>query len=226
MKTVAMIPYWAGYAFPENTLAQRDTIRLGGRALINYTVRIANHVEAIDEVVIYASSPGILDQLDSQATCGFLQRDTSLDAQGVSIESIIDGFLAASDADIIVLMHPKSPFLKPATVAACIEKVRSGFNDSAFVVTRAQKFAWFGGRPLNYSGEGDTPSLSSIEPVVLESSSVYVFSRALFTQTHRRIGSTPHMQEVGHFEGFEVDRSDDFEIAELIVNAGLEMDGA
>ena len=125
-----------------------------------------------------------------------------------------------------MLMHPKSPFLKPESIADCISKVKSKEYDSAFLVTRAKKLAWYDGKPLNYFLSKDTPSLDSILPVVLESSSLYVFTKELFQRTRHRISENPYMKEVGHFEGFEIDRVDDFEMAELIVNAGFEINGA
>jgi len=225
MKTIAMIPYWSDYSFPTESLEQRDTITLGGCALINYSVNIATEVEVIDDIVIFSSNDQILNSIDEKAKCKFIQRDKALDAQGVSIESIIESFLKVSDADLVVLIHPKHPFLKSSTIETCIEKAKSKEYDSAFVASMARKFAWFNGNPLNYSLEEDTPALSSLEPVVLESSSLYVFSRSLFEKNRRRIGINPFIHEIGHFEGFEVDRPDDYEIAELIINAGLNLSG-
>mgnify|MGYP006447779081 CR=1 FL=1 len=116
----------------------------------------------------------------------------------------------------------KNPFLKKETIFSCIEKVKSSLYDSAFVVSKANKLAWYKGNTLNYSLDRDTPSSSSIEPIVLESSSVYVFTRELFQRTHSRIGPNSFMVEIGHFEGLEVDRKDDYLVAELIINSGLE----
>lgn len=223
MKIVAMIPYWAGYAFPQDTLQQRDTALLGGKALINYTIQTAAKVDAIDDVVIFASDERIFNSIDTTDLCLFLKRDERLDAQGVSIEEIIQSFLEQSDAELVVLMHPKNPFLRPATISQCISKVLSGENDTAFIATIARKLAWFKGQPLNYSAKKDTPHLSNIEPILLESLSVYVFSRSSFEVNRNRVGSNPYVHEIGHFEGFEVDHPDDFKIAELIINAGLEL---
>ena len=64
--------------------------------------------------------------------------------------------------------------------------------------------------------------LSELEPVLIESSSIYVFTRALFKKSRHHIGKNPYIKEVGHFEGFEVDNKDDLTIAELMINAGLD----
>jgi CMP-N-acetylneuraminic acid synthetase len=225
MKIISFIPYWSGYSFPENSLDKRDTLKLGGHSLINYTVKVANQVEEIDEVVIYSSTDDVLNLIDNNNSCDFIKRDTDLDAIDVSIEDIIERFLEVSDADIIVLMHPKTPFLKSESLSSCIAEVKSGKCDSAFVVSESRKLAWFNGKPLNYTLSNDTPSLSSIEPVFLESSSVYVFTRELFEKTRHRIGENPFMLTIGHFEGFEVDKKDDYKMAELIINSGFEIIG-
>ena len=222
MKTVALIPYWSEYSFPNKSIKHRDTIKIGGRALINYTIEVASHIHEIDDIVIYSSNNEVFNLIEESFKCKFLKRDRTLDSQKVSIEDIIDAFLKESDADIIVLLHPKNPFLKKETIFSCIEKVKSSLYDSAFVVSKANKLAWYKGNTLNYSLDRDTPSSSSIEPIVLESSSVYVFTRELFQRTHSRIGPNSFMVEIGHFEGLEVDRKDDYLVAELIINSGLE----
>jgi CMP-N-acetylneuraminic acid synthetase len=225
MKIVALIPFWSEYLFPKNSLIKRDTLKLGGNSLIDYTVKIANQVDTIDEVIIYSSSDDVVNLIDKNNKCRFIKRDSDLDALSVSIEDIIERFLTLSDADIIVLMHPRCPFLKNETISSCVAEVKSGECESAFVVSQARKLAWFNGKPLNYTLSKDTPSLSNIEPVVLESSSIYVFTRELFEKTRHRISEKPFMIDVGHFEGFEVDTEDDYKMAELIINSGFESSG-
>ena len=226
MKILSLIPYWREYSFPERSIVNRDTVLLGGRALINYTIDVAKQVDAIDDVIIYSSSDDVISLIKNKEQCSFLMRDKALDAHDVSIEDVIEQFLADSDADIVVLMHPKNPFLKKETIASCVEQVKSGKYDSALVVSVARKLAWFDGKPLNYTPVKTTPNLSSIEPVILESSSLYIFTRELFEKTRSRIGGNPFMMEIGHFEGFEVDREEDYKVAELIINSGFEYTGA
>jgi CMP-N-acetylneuraminic acid synthetase len=224
MKIVTMIPYWHEYRFPEQSVSNRDTLKIGGYSLIERAVDLVQNIEQVNEVIVYSSDEQVKKFLDSSLKYKFLKREVRLDDENISIEDIIESFLKKSDADVIVLMHPKCPFLKPKSLEDCINKVISGSFDSAFIGSKHQKLAWFKGEPLNYSlVSGDnTQSLSSLEPVIFESSSVYVFTRELFEKTRRRIGINPYMKFIGHFEGFEIDRSEDYEIAELIINAGLD----
>jgi CMP-N-acetylneuraminic acid synthetase len=224
MKTVVMIPYWNEYRFPDRSIKNRDTLKVGGQSLIERAVSVVQGIKLIDEVVIFSSDEQVKEFLDSSLKFTFQKRDLELDDECVSIEDIIDSFLKTSNADIIVLMHPKCPFLRSESIAECVNSVFNGSFDSAFIGSKNRKLAWFNGKPLNFTlerGEG-TKSLSSIEPVIFESSSVYVFTRELFNNTRRRVSLNPYIKFVGHFEGFEIDRHEDFEVAELIFNAGLD----
>lgn len=225
MKVVALIPYWDEYRFPEQSVSNRDTIKIGGHSLIERTVMLLQDIDQVDDIVIYSSNEQVQELFDDSLKYSFLKRDESLDHDNISIEDIIENFLKETEADVVLLVHPKCPFLRPDSVQDCINKVARGSFDSAFFCSKHKKLAWFNGKPLNHSliSKGHTPSLSTLEPVIFESSSVYVFTRKLFESTRRRIGSNPYMKFLGHFEGFEIDRIDDYEIAELIINAGLDV---
>jgi CMP-N-acetylneuraminic acid synthetase len=225
MNIVVAIPYWEKYKFPDEAISNRDTLKIGGHSLLERTISICNEVKQVNDVIIYSSNEQVLKSLDDKLEFSFQLRDADLDQQSVSIEDIIERFLSVSDADVIVLVHPRCPFIRAKSITECINKVVSEDYDSAFIATRYKKLAWFEGKPLNYSlGKGvDTLNVSQVEPVILESSSVYVFTRKLFEQTHRRIGSNPYMKFVGRFEGFDIESVDDYHIAELIINAGLDV---
>ena len=222
MKIVALIPFWSEYQYVNNEIICRSLLEIGGKSLINRSIEILNRVALIDEVIIFSSSEKIIKHLDHNLQYKFLKRDQLLDSDKVSIEDIIESFFQNSDASIVVLMHPKSPFIKFRTIQSCVDKVASGEFDSAFVAQSIKKHVWFKNERLNYSKNHDTPSLSSIDPILIEMSSVYVFTRELFKKYRSRIGLKPYIKEISHFEGFEVESLDDFEMSELIINSGLD----
>lgn len=195
---------------------------LGGVPLINYTLKILNNIEEIDEIIVFASEPSISDyMIDNNLKYRFLQRPEFLDTQEAKIQDIIEEFLKLYDAEIIVLLHVTSPFLSSETISDCIEKVKSGDYDSAFTAYSIKKFAWFRGNTLNYSLGEATPRTQDIDPVIIEQSACYVFTKELFENTNRRIGGKPYVKIIDHFEGHDIDTPEDFEIAEIIVRSGL-----
>jgi CMP-N-acetylneuraminic acid synthetase len=222
MKVVAMMPFWSNYESSQNALKCIPLLNLGGKPLISRTVELFNQIKLIDEVVIFTSDNQVTNYINEKAKCNFLKRDHSLDSNESSIEDIIESFLLLNNADIIVLVNPKSPFLMHQTIEECVEQVLSLKFDSAFTANSIRKHIWFRDEPLNYSQNQDTPALSKIDPVIVETSSIYVFTRDLFNKNRRRIGKNPYIKEIGHFEGFEIEREDDYKMAELIINAGLD----
>ena len=222
MKIIALIPFWTDYKPLKASLTCKPLVKVSGKSLINRTIEIINHIKLIDKTVVFTSDSEVFDHIDDSMNYEIVQRDANLNSDKASIEDIINEFLQVSDADIVVLIHPKSPFIRPQTIEECVEKVLTGEFDSAFVANSIKRQAWYKGKPLNYLIDKDTPALSELEPVLIESSSIYVFTRALFKKSRHRIGENPYIKEIGHFEGFEVDNKDDLTMAELMINAGLD----
>jgi CMP-N-acetylneuraminic acid synthetase len=225
MKVVALIPFWSNYNPLPSLINCIPLQNIGGKSLISRTVEIINQVKIIDEVIIFASNSQFSSYMSEASKYSFLKRHISLDSDEASIEDIIESFLSKNDADIVVLIHPKSPFLKPKTIKECVSKVSSSKYDSAFTANSLRKPIWFKDKPVNFSQSFDTPNLLNLEPVIIETSSVYVFTRNLFNMNRRRIGENPFIKKIGHFESFEVEREDDFKMAELFINAGLNSEG-
>ena len=221
MKIVSFIPYWIDYEVASANKQHKNLKKLGGSYLINYTLSVLNSTSSIQSSYIFASNRKIVEYVEDDKEFLFLERSEFLDSNEVSIEDIIDEFLESSDADIIVMMHPNAPFLRPSTVNECVEKVVSKKYDSAFTAYEYKKLAWFKEKPLNYSLDKVTPHLSQLEPVVLEQSALYVFSRSSYLENRSRVGSRPYVKAINHFEGHEINALEDYEMAELIVNSGM-----
>ena len=221
MKIVGFIPYWKGYQVTNDVSEHKNFKKLGGKYLINYSLNALSRIENINQVILYASDRSVLEVVDDELDFDFLQRPNFLDSSDIPIEDIIDEFLKVSDADVIVMLHPNSPFLQLATINECVSKVVSGKFDSSFTACQYKKLAWFKGVPLNYSLHAPTPHLDQLASVIFEQSSLYVFNRESYLLKKKRVGENPYIKFIDHFEGHEVNLDEDFKIAELIVNSGM-----
>jgi CMP-N-acetylneuraminic acid synthetase len=224
MKVVALIPIWLQYHHDIDDHDSREVLKLGGRYLINYSLEVLNTCSAIDDIVIYSSNEDILDYIEPDQRFTYVERPEHLDSINTPIENVIEAFLHQVDADIVVFVHPNSPFLKQSTVDKCIEEVRCGNHRCAFTAMLFRQFAWLDGEPLNYSLSSNevTPHPSTIKPVIIEQASLYVFSKKLFLETRRRTDKNPYIHFLDHFEGHEVRFREDMEIAKLIIDSGFQ----
>ena len=130
MKIIALIPFWSSYKTFKESLLCKPLVKIGGKSLINRTIEIINHIKLIDKTVVFTSDSEVSDHIEDNINYEIIPRDANLNSEKTSIEDIISEFLKVSDADIIVLIHPKSPFIRPKTIEECIEKVLSEGFDS------------------------------------------------------------------------------------------------
>ena len=172
----------------------------------------------IDEVYVYCSSREVEQYLPEGVK--FLHRDERLDSNTTLGKEIYDAFTQEVDADIYILAHTTSPFIRTSTIEQAVAAVESGKYDSAFSAERVQTFSWWQGKPLNYSLE-HIPRTQDLEPVYVETSAFFIFRRELWRNEHRRIGYKPYIAVTDRIESMDIDNPDDFTLAEAIVAAGL-----
>lgn len=211
MKVVAFVPI----RLNSKRVVGKNLKPLGGKPMMCYLLETLVQVPNIDEVYVYCSSEEIRPLLP--AGVKLLLRDTALDSDEALGEQIYDAFVRDVQADVYMLAHTTSPFIKASTISNAIEQVVTGHNDSAFSAQKIQTFAWYDGKPLNYSPTS-IPRTQTIEPVYVETSAFYIFERDMWVQHHRRVGDNPYMAIVGPVEGVDIDYPEDFELAEMMVS--------
>lgn len=214
MKRVAFVPI----RLNSQRVEGKNLRLLGERPLMRYLLDSLAAARNIDEVYVYCSDESIKQHLPEGVK--FLKRDSSLDSNTTLGEEIYDAFTREIEADIYVLAHATSPFIRTSTIEDGVAKVESGQYDSAFSAERIQTFAWWQGRPLNYSLER-IPRTQDLEPIYVETSAFFIFRREVWLDKHRRIGDRPYTAVTDRIESMDIDNPDDFKLAEAIVAANL-----
>ena len=158
MKTVAFVPI----RLNSQRVAGKNLRLLGGEPLMCHILKTLTAVRGIDEVYVYCSDESIRGLLPEGVR--FLRRSEELDRDTTLGREIYDRFTAEVEADLYILAHATSPFIRPETLAEALGKVHSGEYDSAFSAERIQTFAWYEGHPLNYALD-NIPRTQTIEPV-------------------------------------------------------------
>jgi CMP-N-acetylneuraminic acid synthetase len=208
VRIVAFVPI----KFHSERLPGKNFLLLNGKPLCYHIFKTLLHSKNIVETYVYCSDEKITDYIPEKVI--FKKRSENLDRNETKGMQIYQSFVDEVDADWYVLAHATSPFLKTASVDAAIEKVLADTFDSAFSAQRVQTFCWYKGRPLNYNLD-DVVRTQDIEPVFVETSGFYMFTKDLIKK-NRRIGNHPWMQEVDLIEAVDIDEKEDFSFAEKI----------
>ena len=210
MKVVAFVPI----RLNSKRVVGKNLKMLGDKPLLQYILDTLASTSSVDEVYVYCSQEEIKPMLP--AGVKFLKRDEWLDRDETLGQEIYDAFTKEVDADVYLLAHTTSPFIKAETIENAVKQVTEGGHDSAFSAQKVQTFAWYKGATLNYNLK-EIPRTQTIEPVYFETSAFYIFRKEVWTVAHQRIGEKPYMAIVDPIEGIDIDNPEDFEVAEKVL---------
>ncbi len=212
MKAVALIPI----KMNSQRLPHKNILPIAGHPLCWHLCNTLNQVRGLDDVYVYCSDAAVKQYIPKETK--FLQRPEWLDGDLVKGFDIYREFINKVDADVYVLAHTTSPFIKVSSCQTAIDHVLSGANDSAFSAQRIQTFAWYQGKPINYE-LNDVPRTQDMEPIWVETSAFFMFRKEIFTVHNRRIGFHPYIQEVSGIESVDIDEKKDYDLACMFAKA-------
>lgn len=184
-----------------------------GTPLITHFLKTLVSVPEIDELYVFCSRDEIRDYLVPGAE--YLKRPEYLDTKEATPQDIIDSFMSKVEADVYMVCHCTSPFVKAERFSRCIRKVCQEGYDSAFTGEKLQRLMWHDGKPLNFDA-ANVPRTQDLPVYYNEVSAAYVFKKETFTTLRRRIGVNPYICEVSGVECADIDYPEDFEIANAI----------
>jgi CMP-N-acetylneuraminic acid synthetase len=186
---------------------------LGGKPLMAYILETLTQVSEISEIYVYCSSEDVVLFLPGNVK--FLKRSISLDRDETLAGEIYDAFVNEITADIYIVAHTTSPFMKSTTIENALNHILEEGYDSAFSAEKIQTFVWYSGNPLNYDLKL-IPRTQDMQPIFVETSGFYMFKRNVWCTEKQRIGNKPYIQIVDKIEGIDIDYPEDFEMAEFI----------
>jgi CMP-N-acetylneuraminic acid synthetase len=210
MKVVAYVPIKLNNSrTPGKNIKQFDD----GTPLCNLMFNTLTRVKGIDEIYCFCSSEEIKKYLPDQIS--FLQRSKSLDTAQTQCQDLIRAFTTEVDADIYVLCHVTSPFVKVETIEKCLEAVLSGEYDSAFTGASVREFLWENGKALNFDPENSVRT-QELPNIYKETVGCYVFKKEVFEKRNGKVGYHPYICEVDEFESMDIDYPNDFAICNAV----------
>ncbi|MBR6152375.1 MAG: acylneuraminate cytidylyltransferase family protein [Lachnospiraceae bacterium] len=209
MKTIAFVPI----KLNSLRLPHKNILPLAGKPLCWHICNSLLKSKGIDEVYVFCSDEDVRKYVPQDII--FKKREKWLDGDDVKGFDIYREFLKEVDADVYVLAHTTSPFIKVSSIENALTHILDGEYDSAFSAERIQTFAWYHGKPINYN-LNDVPRTQDLDAIWIETSAFFMFKKEVFTAHNRRIGFKPYIQEVAGIEAIDIDEKKDYDLACLM----------
>lgn len=196
---------------------------LGGKPLYHYVVEALLATPSVAEVIIDTDSELIFEDAAAHLPAARLvERPAHLRDGHTPMNDVLAHSLEHATHDTVMQTHSTNPFVLPMTFEKAIQRyVNDQRVDSVFGVTRIQGRLWTDNlAPMNHD-PAVLARTQDLDPVYLENSCFYIFSKASFAQNFNRLGRTPAAVEVGAIEAVDIDEESDFRLAEAIVAAAV-----
>jgi len=212
MRIVANVPM----KLNNSRLPQKNIKKFrNGEPLCRYILDTLLKVDMIDEIYVYCSDERICEYLPDGVS--YLKRTEEFDKDTVTMNEILSAFHNEVRADIYVMTHTTAPFISTEKIYEGIRAVVEEGFDSSLAVTKIQDFMWKDGIPMNYDLKS-IPRTQDLDPIYMETSGFYIYTKEVIEQLHRRIGNKPYLVEVNRIEAIDIDEYEDFQIAEAVFN--------
>lgn len=205
-KVVAFVPI----KLNSKRLPHKNILKIGDKPLCYYIFEALKKVNGIDEIYVFCSDETIKDYIPQGIK--FLKRDSYLDGDLIKGYDIYKSFTDMVEADVYILAHTTSPFLKSSTIENALSNILKNGYDSSFSAQKIQTFAWYKGKTINYDLE-NIPRTQDIEPIYIETSGFFMFEKEIFKRYKRRIGFNPYIQVVDTIEAIDIDTKEDYDFA-------------
>ena len=195
---------------------------IAGRPLYVYILETLLSCEYVSKVVVDTDSPIIAEGLrQSFPQVEIIARPNHLTADDVPMNDILLYDVEQVEADFYLQTHSTNPLLKADTITGAIDAFFGGWpeKDSLFSVTPFQTRLWTTrGEPVNHDPAELIPT-QYLEPLLMENSCLYIFSREGLMTRHNRIGQKPTLFQINQEEAMDIDTEWEFRLAEYLLSA-------
>lgn len=189
---------------------------LGKKPLYQWCIDTLLEIDLIDEVVINTDTPESFTELSKYPKIRIISRKKELLGHHITANTLILSDLDNIKSKNIMMTHVTTPFVSKKTYIDAISKFQSSKNQTLLSVTKSQnRFFFSDKRPVNHNPELLLPT-QELEPLFLENSCIYLFSKKQFLEHNSRVCADPLFFETPNYESLDIDTLEDWMNAEIL----------
>ena len=218
MKITAVIPVRRG----SQRVRDKNMRPFAGTTLLDIKIQMLMKVSEIDEIVVNTNSEAAIEKVEieyADAKVRAQRREEYYASSQSSGSEFFRHLGEVTNTDIFIYAPCTSPFVKPDTVSACIQKfitnLESKEYDCVSTVSKIKEFMWLDGKAINYDPL-NAPNSQNLPDIVALNFGTTVVGREDLIKNHNIIGKKPDFIVTSDLEAIDIDTPLDFYVADQI----------
>lgn len=203
---------------------------MAGKPLLQYTVEAVRACPLIDRYIVNtedAEIRAVAESLGVEAQDrpeDFWHDNTFQEVDRLLIWAVKDLEQKGAGIDIVVLLYPTAPLRPSRAITESVDLILNQGYDSALTLYEDRSYIWervdqgSTVRPVNYDPKKRGPNQKEGWNQWKENKAVYAMKRDLLMDTGCRLGGRIGFVEMDRLESIDIDRPEDFALAEQILN--------
>jgi CMP-N-acetylneuraminic acid synthetase len=195
---------------------------IAGRPLYAYILESLLGCKKVSKIMIDTDSAVITEGIrETYPQVEIIPRPPHLTADDTPMNDILLHDVEQADGEFYLQTHSTNPLLKATTIERAIDTFFQGWpeKDSLFSVTSFRTRLWTQeGKPVNHNPEELIPT-QDLDPLYVENSCIYIFSRDGLVERRHRIGKSPMLFEINPEEAVDIDTEWELRLAEFLLEA-------
>lgn len=216
MKITAVIPIRKG----SQRVKDKNQRPFAGTTLLDIKIQMLLKVPEIDEIVVNTNSEAAIEHVELEyfdTKVRSQRREEYYASSQCSGSDFFKHLGEVTNTDIFIYTPCTSPFVKPETVSACINKFLKNLKESDYdcvsTVSTIKEFMWLDGKAINYDPQ-NAPNSQNLPEIIALNFGTTVVSRENLIKNHNIIGKKPDFVTISDVEAIDIDTPLDFYIAE------------
>ncbi len=188
-----------------------------GRPLFHVIVETLRRAKRVGMIYLDTDDDAIAESAASLSSVAVIRRRPDLVGDEVSVNLLIKAFLETFDGEHLIQTHATNPLLRSASIDAAVNRYYADESiSSLFAVTRHQARFYRGDMTAVNHDPSELLPTQNLDPLYMENSNFYIFSKDGFLEHDRRITDETAMFEVDPIEAVDIDEERDFAMAEAL----------
>ncbi len=217
MTTIGYIPARLG----SERIRQKNLRPLAGEPLLTRALRTVQLATALDQSYLNTESDE-LAALAKPLGMPVHRRPETLASNTTKTDEIVIEFLQHHPCDIVVLINPTAPLLKPETIDSVVRRLQDSGAQAVFTTDPIKRHALFKGQPINFSTQAQSPRTQDLEPVDVINFIVCAFDAQHALKTYHDKGhflytGTVLTHPMSAAESLDIDEEHEFAYADFLL---------